>query len=176
MRVRALPSSPVRRRVTAVAMVVAAVALATACGEEMVGADPPAGPPHITGTLASVTPFVPRTEDCVEVDLRPPDAAVSSDDEPFCTDPDSDVVGSILVEEQPDRPVGGPGPPAGDKASVTVDTGSQILRHAGEGYAEAAFDALEVGQVVQVWFSGPVAESYPVQAGAEAVVISEPAG
>lgn len=174
MRVRALPPSPVRRRVAAVAL--AAVALASACGEEMVGADPPAGPPHITGTLTSVTPFVPRTEDCAEAGRRPPDAAVSSDDEPFCTDPDSDVVGSVLVEEQPDRPVGGKGPPAGDKASVTVDTGSQILRPAGDGYAEAAFDALEVGQVVQVWFSGPVAESYPVQAGAEAVVISEPVG
>ena len=139
------------------------------------GADPPPGPPHVTGALTSVTPFVPRTEDCVEPGRRPPDAAVSSDDDPFCTDPDSDVVGSILVEEQPDRPVGGPGPPAGDKASVTVDTGSQILRQAGEGYAEAAFDDFEVGQVVHVWFSGPVAESYPVQAGAMAVVIGEPA-
>ena len=165
--------SPVPRRVVAV---VAAVALATACGEEVVGAGPPAGPPSITGTLTSVTPFVPRTEDCVEAGRRPPDAAVSSDDEPFCTDPRSDVVGSILVEEHPARPVEGSGPPGGDKAFVTVDAGSQILRRAREGYAEAAFDALELGQVVDVWFSGPVAESYPVQAGAKAVVISEPAG
>lgn len=168
--------SPVRRPVVAVAVAVAAVALATACGEEVVGAGPPAGPPSITGTLTSVTPFVPRTEDCVEAGRRPPDAAVSSDDEPFCTDPQSDVVGSILVEEHPDRPVEGPGPPAGDKASVTVETGSRILEDAGESYTEAAFDAFEVGQVVQVWFSGPVAESYPVQAAAKAVVISAPGG
>lgn len=151
----------------------ATVALGTACGGETGGAGPPAGPPDLTGTLTSVTPFVPRTEDCVEVGQQPPGAAVSSDDGPFCTDPDSDVVGSILVEEQPDRPMVGPRPPQGDKAAVTVATGSEILRHAGQGYVEAAFDAFEVGQVVEVWFSGPVAESYPVQAGAQAVVISE---
>ncbi|MBW3547667.1 MAG: YobA family protein [Actinobacteria bacterium] len=172
---RALRPTTARRPVAAAAVAMV-VALATGCGEEVVGAGPPAGPPSITGTLTSVTPFVPRTEDCVEVGRRPPDAAVSSDDEPFCTDPDSDVVGSVLVEEQPDRPVAGSRPPQGDKAVVTVDTGSQILRQAGGGYAEAAFDAFEVGQVVDVWFSGPVAESYPVQAGAKAVVISEPAG
>ncbi len=164
--------SAVRRGLIAA---LATVALATACGEGVVGAAPPARPPDLTGTLTSVTPFVPRTEDCVEVGQPPPDAAVSSDDEPFCTDPDRDVVGSVLVEEQPDRPMVGPRPPQGDKALVTVDTGSQILRHTGQGYVEVAFDAFEVGQVVEVWFSGPVAESYPVQAGAKAVVISEPA-
>ena len=164
--------SAVRRGLIAV---LATVALPTACGGGVVGAAPPGGPPDLTGTLTSVTPFVPRTQDCVEVGQRPPDAAVSSHDGPFCADPDSDVVGSILVEEQPDRPMVGLRPPQGDKAAVTVDTGSQILRHAGQGYVEAAFDAFEVGQMVEVWFSGPVAESYPVQAGAKAVVISEPA-
>lgn len=164
--------SAVRRVV--VVFVAAAAAVASGCGRGAVGAGPPGGPPSITGTLTSVAPFVPRTEDCVELGERPPDAAVSSDDEPFCTDPDSDVVGSILVEEHPDRPVEGPGPPAGDKASVTIDRGSQILRDAGEGHVEAGFDAFQAGQLVQVWFSGPVAESYPVQAGAKAVVILGP--
>ena len=167
-----MTATGVRRAVTAV---VVATALVTACGAGVLGAGPPAGPADITGTLTSVTSFVPRSEPCVEVGQQPPDAAVSSDDEPPCVEVPSDVVGSFLVEERPDRPVEGPRPPQGDKAVVTVDTRSQVLRHAGAGYAEASFDALEVGQVVEVWFSGPVAESYPVQAGAKAVVISEPA-
>ncbi|MDP9019954.1 MAG: YobA family protein [Actinomycetota bacterium] len=156
-------------------VVVAAAALVTACGEGAVGARPPPGPPSITGTLTSVTPFVPRTEDCVEVGQRPPDAAVSRQDQPFCADVPPDVVGSVLVEEQPARPLGGPRPPEGDKAVVTVDTGSRILREAVDGYADGGFDDLEVGQVVDVWFSGPVAESYPAQAGAAALVIVAPA-
>lgn len=158
-----------------VVVLAAAGVLASACGRAPVGAGPPPDPPSITGTLTSVTPFVPRTEDCVEAGDRPPDAPVSSDDEPICTDPGTDLLGSVLVEERDDRPVGGPASPHGDKAVVSVERGSQILRAAGEGYAEATFDELEVGQVVEVWFIGPVAESYPVQAGARAMVIRQPA-
>ena len=35
----------------------------------------------------------------------------------------------------------------------------------------ATFEALQVGQKVEAWFTGPVAESYPVQAVASDIVI-----
>jgi hypothetical protein len=150
-------------------------AVGAACGQGAAGAGPPPGPPGITGTLTSVTPFVPRTEDCVQPGDRPADAPVSSDDQLSCTDPGTELVGSVLVEEHPDRRLDGAGLPPGDKAVVSIEGGSQVIRADGEGYAEATFGDLRVGQVVEVWFTGPVAESYPVQAGTKAVVIRQPA-
>jgi len=49
--------------------------------------------------------------------------------------------------------------------------GVAVLRDTGEGYEGAAWDELEPGQAVDVWISGPIAESCPMQADADAVVI-----
>ena len=43
----------------------------------------------------------------------------------------------------------------------------------GEGHQAASFDVLNVGQKVEVWFSGPVMESYPAQVAADKVIITD---
>ena len=69
--------------------------------------------------------------------------------------------GSIRVEERPADASGSA------KASVRLEERATILRR-GE---PVDFSALQVGQWVRVWFTGPVAESYPVQAMGRAVAI-----
>lgn len=70
---------------------------------------------------------------------------------------------SMLVE--------GPAQPAGavsDKAQVAIDPGTMFFD--ADGKATKASGAV-VGAKVRVWFTGPVAESYPVQGAAQAVQI-----
>jgi len=72
----------------------------------------------------------------------------------------------VLVEERPGEAAGG------HKASVAIDGTTRVLRTSG-GRAERADAAvLRVGSRVSVWFAGPVAQSYPVQGKAEAVLIN----
>ena len=107
---------------------------------------------NIKGVVTSVRPFAPR-------DQTP-----------------TDQVGALRVEEFPDRQVGDQGlPTGGDKAAVTVTTDTRILRQTAGALERAAFDDLATGQQVAVWFSGPVAESYPVQATA-ATIVFRPSG
>ena len=56
-----------------------------------------------------------------------PDDAVSSDDPPVCTPEDNDVVGTILVEEDPDEPDGG------RKISFTVTDDTMISAATADG-------------------------------------------
>ena len=71
---------------------------------------------------------------------------------------------AIRVEENPAESSGS------DKASVRVADGTHVLRRDGTivGAAE-----LRVGQRVKVWFTGPVFESYPLQATASVIVIDQ---
>ena len=118
--------------------------------------------PDLRGTITSVTPFVPVTEDCVPPEDVDPNGAVSSDDPPVCTPADNDVLGSILVEELPDRPS------AGRKISFSVTTASALVGLDG-------FDDLREGMEVDTWVAGDVcAESYPEQCGLEALVVAAP--
>lgn len=57
---------------------------------------------------------------------------------------------------------GGPQPEGAvsDRASVTVTEDTRIFSADG---SDATVDDLVEGAAVKVWFSGPVAESYPVQ-------------
>jgi len=58
-------------------------------------------------------------------------------------------------------------------ASVTVHKATPILRAGPSGtWTPASFDELAEGDEVRVWFTGPVAESYPVQAEALVVVLT----
>jgi Protein of unknown function (DUF3221) len=70
--------------------------------------------------------------------------------------------GSIRVEANPSDISGS------DKAVVTVTQRTDILR---ADSTPAGFSALSTGQWVRVWFTGPVRESYPVQADAARVQI-----
>jgi hypothetical protein len=72
---------------------------------------------------------------------------------------------SVLVESDPSTPT------AGQKASVAVTSGTRITRRAQGGDVTATMRDLIPGAVVEVWFDGPAAMSYPIQAKALALVI-----
>lgn len=69
---------------------------------------------------------------------------------------------TIVVEERPTEPHGSA------KARVRITNGTQVLRQ-GEGVVGTT--ELRVGQQVKVWFTGPVMESYPLQATAGVIAI-----
>lgn len=71
----------------------------------------------------------------------------------------------ILVEQIPTRSAGYP------VAWVSVNRRTTIVERGAGGLTRSSPDALTVGTRVQVWFSGPVMESYPVQASAGTIVI-----
>ena len=77
-----------------------------------------------------------------------------------------DVVGSVRIEGAIDQDT------SYDKAVVRVESDTQIFRHASNAMMEVTFGDLTVGQTVEAWFTGPVAESYPVQAKASWIVIT----
>jgi hypothetical protein len=72
------------------------------------------------------------------------------------------ISGSILVEATA-RPASGY-----DKAVVAWDAETRIARRDG---TPVAADELAKGVSVSVWFTGPVRESYPVQAVARLIVV-----
>ena len=140
---------------------VLAVAIA-GCGSPDVSA--PDRPSDYSGQITAVEPFQPITENCVEPGDQLPDEPVSSDDPlPFCTDPDVTTLGTILVEETP-------GVQQGDKIYLRIEPETSL--HGGpDGATPLDFDDLVVGDTVDVWVDGPVADSYPQQGVAQAVVI-----
>lgn len=73
---------------------------------------------------------------------------------------------SVLVEEDPASDWGG------NKGYFTVTGETEILRLVGgDAVAPATFEELEVGQLVEATYSGPILESYPTQGGASSIVI-----
>ena len=147
---------------------------ATGCGTQtgdgttVPASEPPAVEPTVVGIITQVAPFEPVTEGCVEPDARAePDAPVSSDDPPICTDPDSSVLGTVLVEEDPTAA-------SGDvKVSFAIKNGTALLAQRGETYEEISFGDLVEGKTVSAWADGAIMESYPAQATAAAIVLSE---
>jgi beta-N-acetylhexosaminidase len=76
-------------------------------------------------------------------------------------------LGSILVEGVKDATT------AYDKASVKVTDKTKIEKLVGKERKAAKFEDLKKGSKVQALFTGPVAESYPVQATAKEILILE---
>ena len=75
---------------------------------------------------------------------------------------------SVLVEEDPASEWGG------NKGYFTVTGETEILRLVGgDAVAPATFEELEVGQLVEATYSGPILESYPSQGGASSIMILE---
>lgn len=70
-------------------------------------------------------------------------------------------IGSIRVEANPADNSGS------DKAVVRILQTTRLLRAGARG----DFNDLKTGDWVRVWFDGPVAESYPVQAKGGTVVV-----
>ncbi|MGM0367518.1 MAG: DUF3221 domain-containing protein [Actinomycetota bacterium] len=60
-----------------------------------------------------------------------------------------------------------------DRASVSITAQTRILRNVGGKIQNAGIGELEQGQRVQAAFTGPVMETYPVQAEAKEIVILE---
>lgn len=73
---------------------------------------------------------------------------------------------TLLIEAVPSDVSGSP------KAMVTVDRSTRLF-HAN---ASAGMQDLILGATVSVWFEGPVAESYPLQAKAGTLLIQTDAG
>ena len=71
----------------------------------------------------------------------------------------------ILVEQIPTRSAGYP------IAWVAVNRGTVVMRRAGGSLSRGSSGELAVGMRVQAWFTGGVAESYPVQATAGTILI-----
>jgi len=148
--------------------------LGAACGDQSAtdvtgpAAEPPDSDPDIVGFVTQVSAFEPVTVGCVEPDPdADPDTAVSSDDPPVCTDPDTPLLGSVLVEENPQST-------SGDrKISFTVETGATLLVERAGNYEPVSFGDLEEGQPVAAWSTGELRESYPEQGTAVAIVIRE---
>jgi beta-N-acetylhexosaminidase len=79
------------------------------------------------------------------------------------------LVGNLLVEGAKEKDT------QYDKASVTLTSETKIYRWKDGKKAEAKFGDVKEGCKVQCVFTGPVAESYPVQAKASEVIILEDA-
>lgn len=75
------------------------------------------------------------------------------------------IIGSLLIEGAIEEDT------EFDKASVTVTDKTRIFEEKGEERVVVGFDSLQVGQRVEARFTGPVMESYPVQATASEIVI-----
>jgi hypothetical protein len=78
----------------------------------------------------------------------------------------NDIVGRISVESDADKLVA--------KYIVTVTRDTGLFRATGEERQSVTFNSLEDQQQVELWFAGPVMESYPMQATASQIVIIEP--
>ena len=86
------------------------------------------------------------------------------------SDGSGDVTGSVRIVGAIDHDT------SYDRAVVRVESDAKIYRQSWEQWIEVTFADLKVGQSVEAWFTGPVAESYPVQVKASQIVIlGEPA-
>jgi hypothetical protein len=74
-----------------------------------------------------------------------------------------DVIGSVAVESHADKLL--------EKYVITVTTDTALFQQVGDDFQAISFDDLEVKQWLQIWFDGPVMESWPMQAKALQIVI-----
>jgi hypothetical protein len=75
------------------------------------------------------------------------------------------TLGRILVESQADTTV--------DKYIVTIKEDTRVFESQGESHRLTTFAGVTLGDQVQLWFTGPILESFPAQATARQVVIVE---
>ncbi len=75
------------------------------------------------------------------------------------------TLGQILVESPADEFT--------DKYWVTIKDETLIFEQDGEERSQVAFEAVATEQQVQIWFTGPIMESFPMQGTAQQVVIAK---
>jgi len=73
--------------------------------------------------------------------------------------------GQISVESHADKIV--------TKYTITITGDTMIFRQDGDSFVSTGFSALANQQWIEIWFSGPVMESWPMQATAQQIVILE---
>jgi hypothetical protein len=81
---------------------------------------------------------------------------------------------AFMIEERPEQPVGAEASPltAGDKYHVAITPGTTIERRTASGEVRpATAEEISVGTQAEVWFTGPILESYPAQGTAGRVLI-----
>jgi hypothetical protein len=96
--------------------------------------------------------------------------------EPLATEPDfngfitdvniidnEDVIGWVAVESHADKLL--------EKYVITVTADTALFRQTGDDFQEISFGDLKAKQWLQIWFDGPVMESWPMQAKALQIVI-----
>ena len=119
--------------------------------------------PRLFALLAMSAVFAPvALGGCAS--LAPPDGEPSIRGSVTSITPRSDGLGIILVEEAS---------PQGldyDKASLAITKDTDLLKRVGNGYVEITIEDIRTGMAVEVWITGPVRESYPIQADADTVV------
>ena len=71
----------------------------------------------------------------------------------------------VLVEEDPLATAGS------DKLWMTLDKSTQVFVADHSGTHNATAEVLKVGELVKAWSTGPIAESYPGQTGAKAIIV-----
>ena len=129
--------------------------------DEPAASQPQPGPSYPAGATPTLGSGAPRAEDKpaepVDIRGRVTQARRSSLGEP--------PVGTIQVEGTVE-----PGT-RHDKATIRVSRETKIFL--GRDGKPASFTFLHTGDLVEVTFTGPVAESYPVQATAARIVILE---
>lgn len=85
---------------------------------------------------------------------------------------------AFLIEERPELPMWSGADPfnAGDKYHVGMTEATPIERRTGTGGLQSAsLEEITAGMRAEVWFVGPILESYPAHATASRTLIVEPA-
>jgi uncharacterized protein DUF3221 len=177
-----------RITLTVLAMVLPLYAL-FGCGSTEGGAAPPStdrtakkdeplpdSRPDISGTITDVQTIYYANSQSQAKQGDDPDRPVSSGERrgDYSEDKSSeilpgDMLGTVLIEGSNE----GSGS-LEDRVTVTIDT--KLLKREGEGLRAIGFEGLKVGQRVEAWYEGPVAESYPRQATASVIVIENGRG
>lgn len=130
-------------------------------------ANPPSEPPFLEGPLLAVTTTEPVTTDCVSESDLDPDGAVSSNDPPVCN-PNPSTYGSLHVK--------GTNASQGGETEIvaTVNKTVPVVREGAGGKLEPVrFSELAKGDVISLWITGEVMESYPLQGTATYVLVEE---
>lgn len=127
-------------------------------------ADVPPAAPDIEGRITTAPKWVTPAPGSGTGDTRDPEAPVSSEDGAV-SGAARGLLGVVLVEAEQ----------GADRASVTITDRTALLIQRGEETVAATAADLAQGTRVRVWYTGPVAESYPVQAVAGTVLILSPA-
>ena len=102
---------------------------------------------------------------CTRTAVELPDTEPSISGVITSVDQQGEHRGILRIEADPDPAA------ASDKAVVTVRPQTQLVDDAGQ---KVGFAQFKVGRKVRAWFTGPVRESYPVQADAATVLLEPP--